>query len=137
MKILSILIIILGFSQCASLKLEENPPFKITAATYTKWVGGQPGVKGMNVEITYTSNQNMEFDSLYFRKRITSLEDRNSGNKKMSIAYFKTSDVKNFPFELNDDEAIISYKINDKIKYFKIKSVKKGKPMFFPSAPKG
>lgn len=157
MKILSILVIIYGFSQCGSLKLEENPPFKITSATYTSWVGGVPGVSGKNVKITYTSNKNIEFDSIYFSKRKAKLEINTTKNQKMIVGHFNTSsqkrdvildidprkelkneipEIKNFPFKLNENEAVISYKIKDKTKYFKIKSLKKGERIFFPSAPK-
>ncbi len=157
MKFLSILAIIFGFSQCGSLKLEENPPFKITSAIHTNFSGGQQGVSGMNVKIMYTSNETIEFDSIYFSKRIAKLEVRNGNDIKMVIGHFNTStrnrdlvldanpkkeinnkvpELKEFPFELKDNEAIISYIISDKIKYFKIKSIKKGKPVFFPSAPK-
>ena len=91
MKILSILVIIYGFSQCGSLKLEENPPFKITSATYTSWVGGLPGVSGKNVKIVYTSNKDIEFDSIYFSKRKAKLEINNTKNQKMIIGHFNTS----------------------------------------------
>jgi hypothetical protein len=45
-------------------------------------------------------------------------------------------EVKKMPFELKQNEAIISYKIKDKTKYFKIKSIKKGKTIFYDSLPK-
>jgi hypothetical protein len=157
MKILSILAIIFGFSQCGSLKLEDNPPFKITSAVYTNLSGGQPGVKGIDVQIIYTSKNVIEFDSIYFAKRIAKLEVNKIDAQKMIIGHFNTStikrdivldsnptkeinnevpEIKKFPFELNENEAIISYKIKGKTKYFKIKSVKRGKPIFYPSAPK-
>jgi hypothetical protein len=157
MKFLSILAIILGFSQCGTLKLEENPPFKITSAIHTNFHGGQPGVSGMNVKIIYTSDNDVLFDSIYFSKRVVKLEERKRNNIKMIIGHFNTStrnrdlvldadpkkeinnktpDFKEFPFELEDNEAIISYLLNGKKKYFKIKSIKKGKAAFFPSAPK-
>jgi hypothetical protein len=44
--------------------------------------------------------------------------------------------IKKIPFQLKENEAVISYKIKGKIKYFKIASVKKEKSLFFPSIPK-
>lgn len=156
MKIVSILVIIVGFSQCGSLKFEQHPPFKITSAVYQNWSGGQPGVKGMNVKITYTSNKTIEFDSLYFEKRAVDLQIKDSKTNKLVVGYFTSNEtndlifdanpvkelqnpipsMKQFPFELEKNEAVISYKIKGKIKYFKVSSVKKEKNLFFPSAPK-
>jgi hypothetical protein len=157
MKFLSIIAILFCFTQCGSLKLEENPPFKITSAVYTNFSGGQKGVSGMNVKIMYTANETIEFDSIYFSKRIVKLEIQKGNDIKMIIGHFNTStinrdlvldanpkkeinnkvpEIKEFPFDLEDNEAIISYIINDKRKYFKIKSIKKGKAAFFPSVPK-
>ncbi len=157
MKVLSILTILFGFSQCVSTKLVENPPFKIESATYTNWVGGVPGVSGTNVKIVYSSNENIEFDSIYFSKKITNLEQRSYKNKKMVVGNFNTSppktdlvmdvntqkelnnkipDAKKIPFDLKENEAVVSYKKGTKIKYFKIENLKKGKQVFYQSAPK-
>jgi hypothetical protein len=157
MKIVFLFIVIIGFSQCGSLKLEENPPFKIISSVSKNWVGGQPGVKGINVKITYTTDKVIEFDSIYYSKKVAKLELNQSNNRKMIIGYFNTStrkndiilasnskkeinntvpEIKNFPFQLKEDEAINSYKIKGKIKYFKVTSIKKEQGAFFPSAPK-
>ncbi|WP_298779660.1 hypothetical protein [uncultured Polaribacter sp.] len=155
MKFLSILTMLFGFSQCGSTKLVENPPFNVESAVYTNWVGGQPGSSGMNVVIRYTSDKEIEFDSLYYSKRISKLEVKPGKDSKVIVGHFNTSVKKNdlildvdskkelhnkipeinkLPFELKENEAVISYKIDNKVKYFKIENLKKGKPVFFPSA---
>lgn len=156
LKILSILVITFLFYQCGSTKFEENPPFKITSAIYNNWTGGQPGNKGMTVNITYTSIYKIKFDSIYYSNKIVILESSITKEKKMISANFvspvkpdmildkntskETQNVvpllKKFPFELKQNEAIISYIVKGKTKYFKVKSVKKGKSVFYPSAPK-
>jgi hypothetical protein len=146
MKILSTLIILIGFSQCGSLKPEHKAPFKIITAIYENWVGGQPGVKGTNIKITYIANTHFKFDSIYFRNRVTKLQTKNIDTNQMVIGYFNTSTKKNdvilnadpikelnnpIPvikknaFELKTNEAIISYKMNGKIKHYKIELLKK------------
>ncbi|PQB08548.1 hypothetical protein BST83_16520 [Polaribacter filamentus] len=45
-------------------------------------------------------------------------------------------EIKKFPFKLNQNDAIISYILKGKTKYFKVKSIKKGKSVFYPKAPK-
>ena len=111
----------------------------------------------MNVKISYTSNKNIQFDSIYFRKRRAKLEVNIVKNQKMITGHFSTSsqkrefvmelnpmkemkneipDIISFPFKLNESEAIISYKIKDKIKYFKIKKLKKGQRILYIDTPK-
>lgn len=145
-KILSFLIIIIGFSQCASLKFEKKPPFKITNAVYKNWVGGQPGVSGINVKITYSSAQKIQFDSIYFLNKAAKLEAKDVNKNTEVYGYFYISSlnndiildsdptkemnnpipkIKNFPFELKENEAVISYTIKGNTKYYKIKSLVK------------
>jgi hypothetical protein len=156
LKIFAILITILLHSECASAKIEKNPPFTITSAIYNNWFGSQPGNRGINVTITHTYLYPVKFDSIYFSKKITNLESTKTKEKKMIIANFVSSvrpdiildvnsskeinnpapRIKKFPFELNQNEAIISYILKGKTKYFKVKSIKKGKSVFYPKAHK-
>ena len=154
---LSILTIIFGFSQCGSLKFKDNPPFIITSATYVDWVGGQPGIKGTNVKINYTSDTDIKFENVYFQNRITKLQTKKAISGKLVIGYFSTSTRQNeivldanpvkelnnpipetqkFPFDLKENEAVISYRIKGKIKFHKIKSLNKEKFISFPSPAK-
>ena len=144
MKILSILAIIYGFSQCASSRLETNPNFEIVSADYMKWNGGQPGVSGINVTIKLKEKSTIVFDSLYFRKRAAKVEFKDgsviianyntskNNNRNLTLHKDRRKEVgnkipkqNNIPFELNDNEAILSYQINEKTKYFKISEIKK------------
>ena len=140
-KLLSIFTIIFSFSQCASLQLENNSPFKVITASFINWSGGQQGVKGMNVEIHYSSNKTIEFDKIYFEDKVANLEVKPSSKNKLVVGFFSDNsefldtDKKEF-FNLNKKEAIISYKEDNKLKYYKIKEVKQGKQVFYPSAPK-
>ena len=154
MKTISILIIILSFSQCGSAKIENKAPFKIASATYNNWVGGVPGVSGTRVEIKLTEKEDIVFDSLFFQNKKTKVEI--SEEKKVTVlrGFFNTSTKKNvdfilhsdakkelkntvpkqekFPFELKQNEAIISYKINNKTKFYKIENINEVKSALFP-----
>lgn len=158
MKYLSILAIIFSFTQCGSMKLQKNPPFKIEKSSYNNWTGGQSGVSGTKVEIVLTENSNIVFDSLFFKNKSTKVEIKTDSDKTLLIGHFNTSnrqkrdlvldidatkeikntipEVNKFPFDLKDNEAILSYKDGDKIKYYKIINVEKGKQVFFPRANK-
>lgn len=158
MKILSILVIIFTFSQCGGLKLENNPPFKLKKASYSNWVGGQQGVSGTKIELELKETSTIVFDSIYFKKKSTKVEINTISGKTVLIGHFNTSkkqnrnlildvnitkEIKNtfpktekIPFELNNNDAILSYRVGDKIKYFKIENIKREKPVFYPRARK-
>ena len=115
--------------------------------------------RGTIVEIELKGNSNIDFDSIFFRNKSTKVEINSATGKTLIIGHFNTSkrqkrdlildadvtkelkntlpDVKKIPFELKKNEAILSYKVGRKIKYFKIKNIKKSKPVFFPKANKG
>ncbi|ARV15902.1 hypothetical protein [Polaribacter sp. SA4-12] len=159
MKFLSIIAILFTFTQCGSIKLENDPPFKFKKASYNNWIGGQPGVRGTIVEIELMESSNIDFDSIFFQNKSTIVEINTATGKTLLIGYFNTSkrqnrdlildadvtkemknklpDVKKIPFELKEDEAILSYKLGDKINYFKIEDIKKAKPVFYPRTNKG
>ncbi|MFK8059918.1 MAG: hypothetical protein AB8B78_07490 [Polaribacter sp.] len=148
MKILSILAIIFGFSQCGSVKFDENPPFKVQKSTYTNWSGGQPGVRGIKVEITISDDDETTFDTLFFRNMKTKLEKVDVNGKTVLIGHFNTSTIKRdivldvdatkelnnevpkvekLPFELKKDEAVITYQLKDKLHYYKLKPLQEKK----------
>ncbi|WP_299668295.1 hypothetical protein [uncultured Polaribacter sp.] len=158
MKILSILTILIGFSQCGSNKFVKNPPFKVAKAFYNNWVGGQPGVSGTKLELHLTNASEINFDSLYFQNKKTKVELTDLSDKLQVIGHFSTSKradrdlildidpkkefnntppmIEKFPFELKENEAILSYKKGEKTRYFKIENIKAVQPAFFPSAKK-
>ncbi|AOW17751.1 hypothetical protein LPB03_09920 [Polaribacter vadi] len=155
-KFFAVLLIILVFYNCATTQFEQNPPFTITSAVYNNWYVESTANKGKIVNIGYDSKYVVKFDSIYFSKRAEKLTMSKVKDKKMISAIFSSTEkpaiilhenstkeihnplpeLKKMPFELKKNEAIISYKIKDKTKYFKIKSIKKGKTIFYDSIPK-
>ncbi|APG65785.1 hypothetical protein LPB136_10595 [Tenacibaculum todarodis] len=156
MKLFSLFAVIATLFQCASLKFEDNPPFKINSATFKNYVGGMPGVSGTNVVINYETSTTVNFDSLFFKGRKAKIELETSGKKNYIKGHFNTSTVnskedlvlhkdgkkeygnkvpeKKFPFELKESEAVISYLENGETKFFKVENIKKGEEIFYPSA---
>tara|TARA_R110002049_G_scaffold114646_1_gene265892 strand:- start:11764 stop:12252 length:489 start_codon:yes stop_codon:yes gene_type:complete len=158
MKILSILTIIVGFSQCGSSKFVKEPSFNIEKAFYNYWVGGQPGVSGTKLEIHLSNSSEIIFDSLFFQNKTTKVEVNNLDNAVQLIGHFSTSkkmkrdiildvnstneientlpNLKKFPFELKENEAVLSYKKGEKTVFFKIENIKEIEFKAFPSANK-
>ena len=154
-KTVSILVILLSFSQCGGSTLMKNPILKVEKAFYNKWVGGQPGVSGTKVEIHIEDVSEVIFVALYFQGKRTKVEVSKIDKFTRIIAHFSTSKRKNrnlildadiiketgntlpsleeFPFQLKENEAILSYKKESKTLYFKIENIKKVQSIPFPS----
>mgnify|MGYP000096933727 FL=1 len=154
MKSIIFLFLTLNFVTCKSIPLDTKPPFKITEASYKSWVGGQPGVHGINVYMNYTSKSAVDFDSIYFRNKTVKLEIKQQKERKLLIGYFNTSTINSkedlflqkeaqksdsaknpvlqFPFVLKENEAVISYTAGNITKYHKVSNLKKQASDFFP-----
>ena len=153
-KLVSILIsviILLTFSFCCVTKSNikgataENHPFKVTKATSNTWVGGQPGVKGIKITITI-DNSEIKLDSIFFRNRKAELKrDTNSllpffvgimilpntekdyildKNPVKEYGNKPPNTLLNIPFELKNNEAIVSYIYEENTYYYKIEKIK-------------
>jgi hypothetical protein len=158
MKTVSILVILLSFSQCGGSTLVKTPILKVEKAFYNKWVGGQPGVSGTKLEIHLEDAQEVIFVALYFQGKRTQVEVSKIDKFTRIIAHFSTSKRKNrnlildaditketgntlpsleeFPFQLKENEAILSYKKENKTVYFKIENIKKVQSIPFSSMNK-
>jgi len=152
---LPIFILVLSFSQCDKDQLDSNPPIQFDKAYYQDWVGGQPGSKGTLITlIANTPERNIKFDSIYFNKNVAKLsaqyqgnsmtltanliqispKDRDlilSGNSKEEFGNKPPKKLPIIPFEIADNEAIISYFIKNKKRYFKLQNLEKEKSIMY------
>ena len=151
-------IMVLFFAQCKSgYQFEENSAIQFGEPYYQTWVAGvEGGGSGINLYIPITSKpENIKLDSVYFRGKKSAIEL--SGNNLFvgrfkSIAFQKKDLVmsnepfgeygnevpdipEKIPFNLKDDECIISFTENNKLKFIKISGIIKKEPIYYPSAP--
>lgn len=147
-------LIMMSFSQCSSAQFDKKPPATITESFYQDWVGGRPGSKGTLVTIKMKAPQTaIVFDSIYFNGKTVKLgssinEDivTLTGNfivttkhnnmimhadPKEEFGNKPPQQVKKIPFELQKDEAIISYFKNSKKIYYRLSNIKKRKTLFY------
>lgn len=145
-KILSMLgLSSLFFMQCSSQKkLQDTVSFKTDHAYFQHWVAGiKGGGSGVNVFIPVISElKNLKLDSIYFKGRLVPLETKpqnpnlyigrvsTAGNQQPDFTDTSTS----IPFELKDNEAVVTYQENGKTKYYKIENIEEKKAKHFPSA---
>lgn len=157
MKLFGILILALSLTQCASTKLDTNPPFVIKKASYKHITGGLPDNSTLNLMIEFTSTKTVDFKQVYFQNRVITPVIEQKQGKNYIAARYKTSTERDrkdlnlnadpkkefgnttknnvkIPFELNEYDALITYKLGDKTRYYKIENVKKEKRVFMPSA---
>lgn len=151
LKILSLPLLLITLTKCASYKLEKNPPFKVVSATYSHFVGGRPeSPGGTDVKVVYTADSKITFDRIFYKNQDAKVGYDEIGGQKSIIAKFSGVSAKNkdmqlhndpakefgnnplsadkkSPFQLKDNEIVISYMQGNKTKYYKINSLKKGK----------
>jgi len=134
------------FFGCGTSKIkaqtELEHPFKVLEANY---VSEQPDTTGITVNIII-DNPEIQLDSVYFRNNSAPLKHMESFENLVFTGSFKTSTtphdyildsdpkqefgnkppvmVSKTPFELTDNEAVVSYFYKNKINYYKISRVK-------------
>lgn len=139
--ILSLTLISMSFSQCASnnIKLEQKIPITF-GEVYTKnWISGvKGGGSGTNIFIE-VKDESIVLDSVFYKGKLAKLSVKplnktlfigrflSNGNRENTnlIEKIKPEELSNktIPFELNDDECVVSYITNGKTKYYKLGNV--------------
>jgi len=144
----------MSFSQCSGEKFDKKAPAKITQSFHQQWVGGVPGSRGTLVTIKLNiPEKDVVFDSIYFNGQTVKLSsniDENGitltgnfvSNTKPNDVIMNADSKKEFgntptkartdiPFELQQGEAVISYIIKKKTRYYKLTGIKKSKSIFY------
>ncbi len=149
-----------SFSNCGGTQevqikktLTQNPPFKITEAYYQNWVAGvRDGGSGTNVHIAFSEmSPNVIIQNIYFRNQI--LEAKGNINEPSKyVGYLKNEpqrdvimDVdpmkeamntppKTFPFQLEDNQAVVEYWFGGKKNYYKISNLTQKDMIPYPQA---
>lgn len=152
------LIVMASFSQCSTVKkMQKNAPAKLGQVYCQKWIAGiEGGGAGLNIYIP-TEDNSMQLDSVYFRGKAVKLELKNQNgiiyigrfisdfNTKKDLIMSNEPNAEfgnempkmaqKIPFELKDNECVISYKEGITTKYFKVDNVVEKDLIPYPSAP--
>ncbi|WP_152975582.1 hypothetical protein [Lacinutrix himadriensis] len=130
-------------SKTAMQDFQDKIPFTLEETSYKHWVAGvKGGGAGITMLISVSNNtKNIVIDAAYFRGMQTKLESINSGyvanfitkaNQKEDIVMStdKRAEYDNqlpnkadFPFQLKDNECVISYIEEGTTKYYKIENL--------------
>ena len=152
----SLFLMVVIFVSCVSTKkTKDNTPFKIADAYYQSWSAGvRGGGSGTNVFIKMGANpKGIVLDSIYFlgkRAKLTSQKEAglyiarfpSKINKKRDIIMSNEPfeeygeniiDIpEKIPFELKENECVVTYNENQTIKYYKIDEVLKKQTSQYP-----
>lgn len=164
----TLLILITFSSCSSQKKLQTKIPFEISTPTSQKWIGGkaesESGVE-VKIPVTQIKEENIAMQQLYFRGKITDVTYEIINGDRFVIAKYATNafrkqdiimhgdsrmEVGNqppkvkvnedelFPFEIGENEAILSYieKDGKRVKYTKISGIKDIQPLIYSSKPK-
>lgn len=149
-----------SFSQCSTAqKLQQKAPTQFGEVYFQKWTAGvKGGGSGLNLFIP-VMDKSVEFDSAYFRGQVVKLEIKETNKGLLYIGRFKTelnqpkqdlimssdsnkeygnqlpSKAIDIPFELKEDECVISYIKDGKTLYYKIINITEKESLNYPSAP--
>ncbi|MGC1472781.1 MAG: hypothetical protein WA775_09325 [Psychroserpens sp.] len=163
-QILSItltLILLLSFTNCSTAqKLQKEAPVQFGEVYCENWSAGvQGGGSGLNIFITVKEETNIILDSVYFRGKSAKLQLNITSDNYDYIGNFKTdinqskdiilsSDrneeyinnmpkhITEMPFELKDNECVVSYFKGTEVFYYKISKVIQREPLHYPSSPR-
>jgi hypothetical protein len=158
LSFLFIPVFMMSFSQCASTKkLQDEAPLEIGQLSYQSWVAGiEGGGAGVNLFIPIVMNtNNIVLDSVYFQGKQVKLEQKNKSlyvgrfkkatNQKKDIVMSsdRLAEVNNpipeipkkIPFEIKEDECVVSFIDEKKTKYYKISGIIKKEAQFYPKTP--
>ena len=158
-------VMLTSFTQCKSskkindnqqaFKLEENASFTLSETYFQSRVAGvKGGGSGIHMYINVLTNtNNVVLDSVYFKGLKAKVEVSKMGyiasfktkaNQKEDIVMSNNKSAEygnqiptkqDFPFDLKDNEAVISYTENATLKYLLIKNIKEKSRIEYPSAP--
>ncbi|MCD8402260.1 hypothetical protein [Tenacibaculum finnmarkense] len=147
MKLFGFLIFAIIFIQCANIKQTATPPFKIKKALYTDDFNHLSTNKSPCLNIIFTSDKPIDFQKVYFQNTIINTLIEYKNGKKIIIARYKNRIIpvvnelilnadsekeygnslpkitEKFPFNLKDNQAVVTYKIGDKILTYKIENM--------------
>ncbi|MBT8311206.1 MAG: hypothetical protein KJO94_09055 [Eudoraea sp.] len=157
--------ILLGVSGCSSQKkIGTDAPFSVEKPSCTQFASGrEESGHGfiLRLPLSFKEYEDISYDAVYFRGHIlTPMLLEEAGKQVLYCRYQRTPKVKpdiimhddpmkevgnqppaekvgkkKFPFELQPAEAVIAYRIDDRIKYVKITGVKDKTPELLPTRP--
>lgn len=141
-------------SGCKTSAVQNKVPFTIDEKTYFHWVGGKQGTRGTTIKIKgFTTVLNLSFSKIYFQNKEFDVVPQFNGNDfvlEATWSEFIPADKvmssnprdeygnappkmgNSIPFDLEKDEAVITYAVSGAESYLKVTGVKKLETQYRP-----
>lgn len=156
-NVIAMLILMASFSQCSSAqKLQKKAPVEFGSVYYQNWNSGiKEGGSGLTIFIP-VNEISIILDSVYFKGKATKLKLQSktllyvgqfkSGNTQFEDLILSSDAIEEYankipkkediiPFDIKDNECVVSYIKDDKTLYYKISNVQQREPLNYPSSP--
>lgn len=133
-----------------SMAFTQNTPFTIENSYCQKWIAGvRGGGSGLNLYTSiHTISEGVVMKEFFFRDKVT---DVKSSKNNLFIGYYKGDEntmvmdgdiqkeavntpPKKSPFQLENNEAVLSYEFNNKTYYHKISNITEKDVLAYPSS---
>ncbi|WP_111683156.1 hypothetical protein [Winogradskyella tangerina] len=132
-----------GSSKVAAVNFEDQTPFNVKSITFQEWYAGiKVGGTGINLFLPISDVENgIELDEIYFRNLKGKITPK--GKEYMAVLKhpsrhytFRIADKpQDYPFDLNNNECVISYIQNGQTKYCKIKTLNEVAGTYYENGP--
>ncbi|ALM08412.1 hypothetical protein SB49_11765 [Sediminicola sp. YIK13] len=163
--ILNVLILSIGLTSCSSQKkLQTEVPFEIGTATVQEWMGGkEESGTGYLVSVSVLNiTKDVRFQEMFYHGQVVQVTTESHGHGLMVKGNFTLAPqkpdiimhadprkevgnqppsmqkgyTKDLPFDLEPQEAVLSYMIKNRVKYVKISGMKEKAPLIYSTKPK-
>lgn len=156
-------LVLFSFTQCCPTKngFQKRTPFTIATSFYQDWVGGQAGASGLLLQVHLENiKDDVQPEFIYFKNKkekiavkksekasvvwLAHFSDTNKNTPKKDVIMHADHKkefgntppqiLTNLPFELGENEAVISYQYKGKLAYYKLIELTKKETLFYPTA---
>ena len=125
------------FTACGSTKrLETVAPFSLGEAYAQKWSIDAPSVaEGFELVVSVLSleNANADLQNVYYNGKMAPISIELTDKGIIAVAEFGNlvKITEEFPFELTETQAVISYMQKEKVRYYQINGIQKNLPISY------
>ncbi|CAM3412789.1 hypothetical protein ZORO111903_04095 [Zobellia roscoffensis] len=116
-------------------KLETMAPFSLGETYAQKWSVGEPMEEDgyeLVVSVLSLDNDNADLKNIYYNGKMAPISIEVTDKGIIGISEFgKVQSSEEFPFELTETQAVISYMQKDKVKYYQINGIQQNLPISY------
>lgn len=142
-KMIFLLVLLSVFSCASKHNIQTEFPEKIKATYFQQWIGGQE-LTGRGIyfyiQLEKPLSSTIQLEKVYFRGNDAVLNKENETSFKANFFQKNQNDrasmAKNNQYNLTENQAILTYKINNKTFTYRLENLKERELIAYPSVGK-